>query len=71
MPNSGFYMEHILMMFIAVTLITVGYRMSKQGTQRKCSVLSIGLIVIIAAILWPFRTVSADTGSNQSETVRQ
>ena len=53
-----FTMEHILMMLIAVTLITVGYRMSKQGNAKKMFwYYFIGLVVIFAAIPWPFRTV--------------
>ncbi len=52
-----FTVEHISMMLIAVILVTFGYRMAKQGNARRMFwYYLIGLIVILAAIPWPFRT---------------
>lgn len=51
-----FTMEHVVMMLIAVTLVTIGNRMAKSGNGKKMFwYYLIGLIVIIAGIPWPFR----------------
>lgn len=54
-------MEHVLMMVIAIALITVGYSKSKKAETdevkfKKIAVFyTIGLILILASIPWPFR----------------
>ncbi|MFI5203068.1 MAG: hypothetical protein ACHQF2_01130 [Flavobacteriales bacterium] len=54
-------LEHLLMMLIAVALITIGYSKSKKAEddskKHKAIFLfyTIALIVILAAIPWPFR----------------
>lgn len=56
-----FGMEHVLMMIIAVVLITIGYSKSKKqrtlgAANKKIQLFYIiGLLVILAAIPWPFR----------------
>ncbi len=56
-----FAMEHILMMIIAIALITVGYSSAKRTLaprkkHKKIFVFFlIALIIILAAIPWPFR----------------
>lgn len=59
---TRFYsMEHILMMFIAAVVITIGYsrakRQSNSGKKFKTVFVFylIGLLIILAAIPWPFR----------------
>ena len=50
-------MEHILMMFIAVVLVTIGNRQAKVGNGKKMFwYYFIALVIILAAIPWPFRT---------------
>ena len=50
-------MEHILMMFIAVVLVTIGNRQAKAGNGKKMFwYYFIALVIILAAIPWPFRT---------------
>lgn len=65
MKNAAlrFYtVEHISMMILAVALITIGYSKAKRQTEDKKKFKTtfvfflIGLIVILAAIPWPFRT---------------
>lgn len=52
-----FTMEHTLMMLIAITLITLGHRHAKAGNAKKVFWhFLIALLVILAAIPWPFRT---------------
>jgi cytochrome c oxidase assembly factor CtaG len=56
--------EHGFMMVIAVVLITVGRARSKklEGADRHRTVLyfySLALIIILAAIPWPFRNLGA------------
>jgi hypothetical protein len=52
-----FTMEHTVMMLIAIILITLGNRGAKQGNGKKLFwYFLIGLIIILAAIPWPFRT---------------
>ena len=59
MSNSTlrFYtMEHILMMLIAVILVTIGNRQAKAGNgKRMFWYYFIALVIILAAIPWPFR----------------
>ena len=66
MGNSilRFYLvEHILMMLVAVALITVGYKKAKRAGEdaKKFKAIAvfflIGLLVMIAAIPWPFRNL--------------
>ena len=53
-----FTMEHTVMMLIAVVLITIGHRQAKSGNLKKQFwYYIIALIVIIAAIPWPFRAM--------------
>jgi uncharacterized membrane protein len=53
-----FTMEHTVMMLIAVVLITIGHRQAKIGNLKKQFwYYIIALIVIIAAIPWPFRAM--------------
>jgi hypothetical protein len=63
-PLLRFYgMEHILLMIIAIVLVTIGHSKSKKGTtpEEKFKPIKlwyvIGLLLILAAIPWPFRTV--------------
>jgi hypothetical protein len=63
-PLLRFYgMEHILLMIIAIALVTIGHSKSKKGTtpEEKFKPIKlwylIGLLLILAAIPWPFRTV--------------
>ena len=57
-----FTMEHLVMMLLAITLITMGYsgakRMSDSKRQHKriFTFFLIALILILASIPWPFRT---------------
>jgi hypothetical protein len=57
-PVARFFtMEHTLMMLIAVILITLGHRQTKAGNgKRMFWFYFIALVVILAAIPWPFRT---------------
>jgi 4-hydroxybenzoate polyprenyltransferase len=63
-PLLRFYgMEHILLMIIAIALVTIGHSKSKKGTtpEEKFKPIKlwyvIGLLLILAAIPWPFREV--------------
>lgn len=63
-PLLRFYgMEHILLMIIAIILVTIGHSKSKKGAtpEEKFKPIKlwyvIGLLLILAAIPWPFRTV--------------
>lgn len=50
-------MEHILMMLIAVILVTIANRHAKAGSGKKMFwYYFIALVIILAAIPWPFRT---------------
>lgn len=71
MGNSilRFYtVEHITLMLIAIGLITAGYSMSKrteesQAKFKKLAIyFTIGLILILVAIPWPFRIPGAGWG---------
>lgn len=56
-----FTMEHTLMMLIAIVLVTIGNRMAKSGRVKAVFwYYFIALIIILAAIPWPFR---AELGS--------
>ncbi len=51
-----FMVEHPLMMIIAILLITLGHSNIKVGKYKKSGILfGIALILIIAAVPWPFR----------------
>jgi NADH:ubiquinone oxidoreductase subunit 2 (subunit N) len=58
--NRFFRMEHSLMMLIAIALITVGYSKAKRADSSKAKFKSlaifftIGLVIILAMIPWPF-----------------
>lgn len=58
-------MEHILLMIIAIVLVTIGHGKSKRALdstkKHKTIVLfySIGLLLILASIPWPFRNLGA------------
>ncbi len=53
-----FTMEHTLMMLIAVILVTIGNRFAKVGNAKKVFwYYFIALIIILAGIPWPFRTL--------------
>jgi NADH:ubiquinone oxidoreductase subunit 2 (subunit N) len=60
--------EHISMMLIAIALITVGYSTSKRAEDsetkfKKLAIwFTIGLIIILVAIPWPFRIPVAGWG---------
>lgn len=60
-----FLVEHAVMMLAAVTLITIGYSRAKRtnldGKKFKSVLIYylLGLIIIIAAIPWPFRNLGA------------
>lgn len=52
-----FTVEHGLMMLIAIILITIGNRKAKAGLAKPTFwYYLIALIIILAAIPWPFRT---------------
>ncbi len=51
-----FTMEHTVMMLIAVIFVTIGHRMVKSVNFKKVFwYYFIALVVILAAIPWPFR----------------
>jgi membrane protein DedA with SNARE-associated domain len=58
-------MEHISVMIIAIILVTIGHAKAKRATEpakkHKTILLyySIGLILILASIPWPFRNLGA------------
>lgn len=60
-----FTMEHIVMMAIGIALITIGFRSAKELTDdvakhKKILIFySIGLLIILAGIPWPFRELGA------------
>ena len=65
-PIYRFYsVEHISLMLVAIALITIGYSKSKRGLTdaKKFGAIAtfylIGLIVMLAAIPWPFRIETA------------
>lgn len=51
-----FTVEHTLMMLIAIILITLGYGHAKKGNAKRVfTFYLIALLIILAAIPWPFR----------------
>jgi hypothetical protein len=59
-----FLVEHIALMVIAVILVTIGYVRSKRGAGMKkykslIIYYTIALLLILAAIPWPFRNLGA------------
>jgi len=56
-----FGMEHILMMVIAIVVITIGRKKAESQTEAAAKHgkialwFTIGLVIILAAIPWPFR----------------
>ncbi len=53
-----FTMEHTVMMLIAVILITIGHGAIKRGSFKKeFWYYFIALVIILAAIPWPFRAM--------------
>lgn len=57
--------EHISLMLIAIALVTIGYSKAKRASQARKKFKQtfmfylIGLILILAAIPWPFRNLGA------------
>lgn len=57
--------EHLSLMIVAIALITIGYSKAKKAAsdRKKFSAVAtfylIGLILILAAIPWPFRDLGA------------
>ncbi|MBN2348189.1 MAG: hypothetical protein JXJ22_05090 [Bacteroidales bacterium] len=65
-PVSRFYLvEHVTAMIIAITLITIGYILSKKAVDdtkkfRQIVIFySIGLILLLVFIPWPFQNYGA------------
>ena len=60
--------EHITLMLVAIGLITAGYSLSKRAESseakfKKLAIFfTIGLLLILAAIPWPFRIPGAGWG---------
>ena len=55
-----FTMEHTLMMLIAIILITLGYGHAKKANAKGVFMYYlIALVLILAAIPWPFRALGA------------
>ena len=58
-------MEHILVMIIAIVLVTIGHGKAKRAldvTKKHKTIIlyySIGLLLILASIPWPFRKLGA------------
>ena len=58
-------MEHILLMIIAIVLVTIGHGKAKRAldvTKKHKTIIlyySIGLLLILASIPWPFRKLGA------------
>jgi phosphoglycerol transferase MdoB-like AlkP superfamily enzyme len=53
-----YWIEHPLMMFIAISLITVARGKVKKGNFQTAGwLLLVALLVILAAVPWPFRDV--------------
>jgi membrane protein DedA with SNARE-associated domain len=57
--------EHVLMMIIAITIITIGFSTAKSITdavnkhKRIAIMYGIGFLIMLAAIPWPFRNLGA------------
>jgi NADH:ubiquinone oxidoreductase subunit 2 (subunit N) len=65
-PSLRFYgMEHILLMIIAIVIVTIGHGKAKRAAEnvKKHKTIAlfytIGLILILASIPWPFRNLGA------------
>lgn len=64
-PLRFYGMEHILLMLIAIVLVTIGRRKAENASDpsKKHGKIvvwyTIGLILILAAIPWPFRNLGA------------
>lgn len=65
-PMLRFYgMEHILMMIVALIIVTIGRKKAEkvEAPYSKHQLIAkwylIGLIIILAAIPWPFRNLGA------------
>lgn len=60
-----FTMEHVLMMVIGIALISIGFSSAKKleeavAKHKKVMIFySIGLLIILAGIPWPFRNLGA------------
>lgn len=53
-----YWIEHPLMMFIAIMLITVARGKAKKGSYKNAGwLLLVALLLILAAVPWPFRDV--------------
>lgn len=58
-------MEHILVMIIAIVLVTIGHGKAKRAldvTKKHKTIIlyySIGLLLILSSIPWPFRNLGA------------
>ncbi len=53
-----FWVEHPLMMFIAIVLITIARGKAKRGIYKATGwLLLVALLLVLAAIPWPFREV--------------
>lgn len=63
-----FSLEHAFMMTLAIIMGTLGYSLSKRATndgsrfRRQAIWFSLALLVILAAIPWPFREALGDHG---------
>lgn len=62
--STRFYgMEHVLIMLIAITLITIGRKKAEKASlaaNKHAAIIkfyAIGLILILAGIPWPFRNL--------------
>lgn len=64
-PLRFYGMEHILLMLIAIVLVTIGRRKAEKETnpRKKHGKIvvwyTIGLILILVSIPWPFRNLGA------------
>lgn len=64
-PLPFYGMEHILLMLIAIVLVTIGRRKAENASdpsKKHGKIIvwyTIGLILILAAIPWPFRNLGA------------
>jgi uncharacterized membrane protein len=60
--NRFYGMEHVLLMLIAIVLVTIGRKKAEKATDTKAKhkkiavFYTIALVLILAAIPWPFRT---------------
>jgi hypothetical protein len=57
-----YWIEHPLMMFIAISLITVARDKVKKANYRAVGwLLLVALLLILAAVPWPFRNVIGES----------